>query len=61
MVTRRGNSKVIDSSIECLFNSINNSKEYKEYLSITEKLNNNKEIMNLINEIKTLEKKGTIM
>lgn len=50
---------MIESSIEELFDSINNSNEYKEYLSITEELNNNKEVMNLINEIKSLEKEAT--
>ena len=50
---------MIEGSIEELFNSINNSSEYKEYLSITEELNKNKEVMNLISEIKTLEKEAT--
>ena len=50
---------MIESSIEELFTSINNSIEYKEYLSITEELSNNKEVMNLINEIKNLEKEAT--
>lgn len=50
---------MIDSSIEELFNAINNSNEYKEYLSITEELNKNKEVMNLIEEIKSLEKEAT--
>ena len=50
---------MIDSSISSLFESINNSNEYKEYLSITKQLNNNKEIMNLIDEIKKLEKEAT--
>ena len=50
---------MIESSIEELFAAINNSNEYKEYLSITEELSNNKEIMNLIEEIKSLEKDAT--
>ena len=50
---------MIESSIEELFDSINNSNEYKEYLSITEELNNNKEVMNLIDDIKKLEKEAT--
>ena len=58
MVFRRRIS-VIESSIEELFNAINNSNEYKEYLSITEELNNNKEVMNLIDDIKKLEKEAT--
>lgn len=50
---------MIESSIEELFDSINNSNEYKEYLSITEELNKNKEVMNLIDDIKKLEKEAT--
>ena len=50
---------MIDNSIEELFTAINNSNEYKEYLSITNKLNNNEEIMNLIEEIKLLEQEAT--
>ena len=50
---------MIDSSISSLFEAINNSKEYQEYLSITEELNKNEEVMSLINEIKKLEKEAT--
>ena len=50
---------MIDSSIESLFNSINNSKEYQEYLEITNILNNNKEVKKLIEEIKKLQKEAT--
>lgn len=50
---------MIESSIEELFDSINNSNEYKEYLSITNELNKNKEVINLIDEIKSLEKEAT--
>ncbi len=59
MVIGRGSSRVIEGSIEELFDSINNSNEYKEYLSITEELNKNKEVINLIDEIKSLEKEAT--
>ena len=52
---------MIDNSISSLFEAINNSNEYKEYLSITEELNSNKEVMKLIDEIKELEKEATIL
>jgi len=50
---------VIESSIENLFTEINNSNEYKEYINIVNILKENKEVNNLIEEIKTLEKKAT--
>ena len=43
---------MIESSIEELFDSINNSKEYKEYIEITSILNDNIEVKSLIEEIK---------
>lgn len=50
---------MIDNSIENLFNTINNSKEYQEYLEITNILNNNKEVKDLIEKIKELQKEAT--
>ncbi|MBQ8192923.1 MAG: YlbF family regulator [Bacilli bacterium] len=50
---------MIDSSIEELFDSINNSKEYKEYNEIMSILKDNQEVSDLIEEIKTLQKKAT--
>jgi len=50
---------VIESSIENLFTEINNSNEYKEYINILNILKENKEVNNLIEEIKSLEKKAT--
>lgn len=50
---------MIASSIENLFTEINNSNEYKEYINILNILKENKEVNNLIEEIKTLEKKAT--
>ena len=50
---------MIESSIENLFTEINNSNEYKEYINIVNILTENKEVNNLIEEIKTLEKKAT--
>lgn len=52
---------MIDSSIEELFDSINNSKEYKEYREITSILNDNEEVKFLIDEIKNLQKEATIL
>lgn len=49
---------MIESSIESLFEEINNSKEYKEYKEITDILNNNKEVKELIDEIKRLQKES---
>ena len=48
---------MIESSIENLFTEINNSNEYKEYINIVNILKENKEVNNLIEEIKSLEKK----
>lgn len=50
---------MIESSIENLFTEINNSNEYKEYINILNILKENKEVNNLIEEIKSLEKKAT--
>lgn len=50
---------MIESSIENLFTEINNSNEYKEYINILNILKENKEVNNLIEEIKALEKKAT--
>ena len=43
---------MIDSSIEELFDSINNSKEYKEYNEIMSIIKDNSEVNGLIEEIK---------
>lgn len=50
---------MIESSIENLFTEINNSNEYKEYINILNILKENKEVNNLIEDIKSLEKKAT--
>lgn len=47
---------MIDNSIEELFNSINNSKEYREYKEVVSIIENNKELVDLIEEIKSLQK-----
>ena len=52
---------MIESSIEELFNSINNSNEYKEYKLIVNTLESNKEVIDLIEEIKKLQKEATYL
>ena len=52
---------MIESSIEELFDSINNSKEYQEYKEITSILNDNIEVKSLIEEIKELQKEATYL
>lgn len=52
---------MIDSSIEELFDSINNSKEYKEYNEIMSIIKDNREVNNLIEEIKELQKEATYL
>ena len=49
---------MIDNSIEDLYNSINDSTEYKEYLEINNILKVDKEINHLINKIKNLQKEA---
>lgn len=50
---------MIDNSIEELFTSINDSPEYQEYKKISSILNDNIEVKELIEEIKTLQKEAT--
>lgn len=50
---------MIDSSIEELYDSINSSKEYKEYIEISSILSDNTEVKELIEEIKELQKEAT--
>lgn len=52
---------LINSSIEELFNSIENSKLYQEYKKMENILNKDKEIKRLIEEIKGLEKEATYL
>ena len=49
---------MIDSSIEELFETINNSKEYLEYKKIVSILKDNKKVNALIEEIKNLQKEA---
>ena len=52
---------MIESSIEELFNSINNSNEYKEYKQIIDIIDKDKDIKDLIEEIKSLQKEATYL
>lgn len=47
---------IILNKIEEIVNIIKNSDEYKKYIEVSNKMKNNKEIMNLINEVKFLQK-----
>lgn len=51
----------MNNSLEELYNSIENSNYYKEYKKITTILEQDSEVNNLINEIKDLEKKATLL
>ena len=48
----------MESSIEELFNAINNSDEYKEYKQIVDIIEEDNDIKNLIEEIKKLQKEA---
>lgn len=52
---------MIESKLEELFNSIENSSLYKEYKKIEDILDKDEEIKMLIEEIKGLEKKATYL
>lgn len=52
---------LMTSSLEELFNSIENSKTYQEYLKMKDILNKDSEIKDLLDEIKELEKEATYL
>ena len=52
---------MINSSIEELFNSIENSSLYKKYKEMSEILSKDSEIKNMLDEIKVLEKEATYL
>ena len=52
---------MINSSISELFNTIENSKLYKDYKKMADILNRDSEIKEIIDEIKKLEKKATYL
>lgn len=49
------NDKIL-LKIDEIINKIENSEQYKKYLDLKEKINNNHELMILINEVKVLQK-----
>lgn len=49
----------IDKDIDKLFDEIKDSKLYKDYINIKKQLEDDKDIMNLIEEIKRYQKIGT--
>ena len=49
---------MIKESIDELFNAICNSSSYKEYINITSVLKNDREVNDLVNEIKKLQKES---
>lgn len=51
----------MESKLEELFHSIENSKSYREYLKIRDILDKDSEIKKLIDEIKELEKEATYL
>jgi len=52
---------MVNSSIEELFNSIENSDLYKKYLKMNDILSKDMEIKNILDEIKELEKEATYL
>ena len=51
----------LETSLERLFNSIENSPLYKEYRQIEDILSKDEEIKEIINKVKELEKKATYL
>jgi cell fate (sporulation/competence/biofilm development) regulator YmcA (YheA/YmcA/DUF963 family) len=52
---------MIENKIDDLFKAIENSKEYQDYLKIGETLSKDNSINELIEEIKKLQKKSTML
>ena len=52
---------MVNSSIEELFNSIENSSLYKKYKKMSDILSKDLEIKNMLDEIKELEKEATYL
>ena len=52
---------MLNSSIEELFNSIENSSLYKKYKKMSDILSKDLEIKNMLDEIKELEKEATYL
>lgn len=52
----RSMDNIILSKIYEIIDIIKNSDEYQKYIEVSNKMKNNKEIMNLIDEVKSLQK-----
>ena len=52
---------MVNSSIEELFNSIENSSLYKKYMKMSEILSKDSSIKEMLDEIKTLEQEATYL
>lgn len=52
---------MIENGISELFNSIESSSEYQEYLKIKTILESDQNVLNLVEEIKKLQQKSTIL
>lgn len=50
------NNKFVDK-VDEIIDIIKNSDEYQKYIEVSNKMKNNKDIMNLIDEVKSLQKK----
>ena len=53
--------QMVENKINNLFETIENSKEYQDYLKIGVSLSKNEEVMCLIDEIKELQQQSTIL
>lgn len=49
-------NKEVSKKIDEIINEIETSSIYQEYLSLREKIKNNKELMELINKVKVMQK-----
>ena len=52
---------MIDTKIDNLFKTIKESKEYQDYIKIENAIKKDKDLISLIEEIKNLNKKATIL
>ena len=49
-------NKEVNDKIDEIIKEIENSPEYQKYLSLREKIKNNKELMELINKVRVMQK-----
>lgn len=49
-------NKEIENKIDEIINEIENSPEYEKYLSLKDQIKNNKELMELINKVRVMQK-----